>query len=143
MQRNFWVMTKIFFNWETRFFGFYSADMGVFWRKNLKTVSIPRFPQTRLYSFLLSNVPFPQKWSWALKIFFQVILENIVFFFEKIIIWKISKISFPTKRSYWFLLSDAPFPAKQPCPRANRSSQFFPKILLFSKNFFNNKISCT
>ncbi len=37
---------------------------GFFWRKNLRTVIIKlHFSQKRLYSFLSSDAPFPQKWS--------------------------------------------------------------------------------
>ncbi len=64
-------------------FGFHLGGMFFFVEKTEKQYSVPDFPQERLYLFLSSNVPFPQKWSRLQKLFFTVILEKYCFFFSK------------------------------------------------------------
>ncbi len=61
------------------------------------------------------------------KLFFAVILENIVFlFFEKIVIYKkIFKISFLTKKFILIFSPDTTFPSKWSLPPTNGFSQFF------------------
>ncbi len=61
------------------------------------------------------------------KLFFASILE--IFFFEKIIQWKIFKTSFPTKKVILILVTRRPLPLETPCPPIHGFSKFFQKML--------------
>ncbi len=67
---------------QSWFSGFHSSGTGVFEEKISKPYSVPYFPKKRLYSFLSSIPHSLKKWSYFQKLFFTVILENIVFFFK-------------------------------------------------------------
>ncbi len=68
--------------------------VGFFWEKNVKTVFGTAFPSKKLYSFLLSN---PRHVAPKI-IFCWYFGKNVVFFFEKVVKWKIFKTSIPTKK---------------------------------------------
>ncbi len=52
---------------------------------------------------MLSDAPFPQKWSCPQKRFFAVVSQNMAFFFsKKLTNEKIFKISFPIKKKIKF-----------------------------------------
>ncbi len=76
------------------------------------------------------------------KCFFSFILKNIGFFQKNCLTKNIQNLSAYKKGYIEFCLPDAPFPQNgHILPQmAFRCS---PKILLFSKNLFNNKISGT
>ncbi len=62
--------------------------------------------------------------------FLRYVWKYCDFFFEKIVKWKIFKISFLTKKSsYWFLWPDTLFPSKWSCPPKNVFLQFFQRKL--------------
>ncbi len=64
----------------------------VFLRKNLKTVFGSPSPLKRLYSFLSSDPPFPQKWSCPQKIIFRRYFGKILLFLQKLFNMKILSI---------------------------------------------------
>ncbi len=128
---------------QNRFFGFHSAKYGFFERKTLKQYSVFHFPRKRFYSFLSSGAPFLQKRSCPPKIIFHCYFGEIFFFSKNCWIKNYSEPHFLQKRLYLFLSPDASFFSKQLCPPTIGFSQFFPKMLFFFENLFNNKISGT
>ncbi len=61
-------------------FGFHSAGMEFFMKKNYKQYLVPHLPQKRFDSFLSSNAYLASKMVMPPKLFFEVILENMLFF---------------------------------------------------------------
>ncbi len=99
-------------NWV---FGFHSASMEFLREKFQSRILYP-------ISYRKGHINFCRWTLFSEKLFFVVILENIVFFPEKI--EKYSKPHFLQKSLYWFLSSDTPFPLKWSCRPTNGFSQF-------------------
>ncbi len=100
---------------KTSFSGLCWTEWVFLKKRTQKLYLVPHFPPKKLYSFLLSDAPFPQKWSCPQKELFAVILENIVFF-EKVVKWKIFKTLMPTKKVTLILVARRPPPKKQSYP---------------------------
>ncbi len=123
---------------QNQFFGFYSAGMEFFMEKTYKQYLVPHSPQKRFNSFLESDADFASKRIMSpQKLFFAVILENIFFFFEKIVQWKIFKTSFPTKKVILIFVTRRPLSLKTDMP----SRKWF--FVVFSENvaFLNPRIN--
>ncbi len=124
---------------QNQFFGFKSYGMG-FLRKKLKNCIWYPIYQKKCYIVrpsVLSKIVMPPKNN------FSLIFWKILFFSKKLLNEKYSKRRCLQKRLYWFLQPGAPSPQNDHALPQMGSSQFSPKILLVSKNFFYNKTSVT
>ncbi len=65
---------------QNRFFGFYSSAMEIFEINIKKQYWASHFLQKRLHSFLSSDAPFPQNWSYTPKIIFRGYFGKYCFF---------------------------------------------------------------
>ncbi len=128
-------------NW---LFSFHSAGMGFSGKKFQSYYS----PWKRLYSFLLSDAPFPEEWSCSPKVFFR---GNFGKYCLKKSYEKYSNPFFLQKSLCWFLLLDTPsaqighvLPQMNFCNFFNinwSTSQGFParRYTHLKENFMENK----
>ncbi len=123
---------------QNQFFSFHSAPMEFFVKKIYKQYLVPPFPKEKVqHIFVVQRLLYFKNGHAPQKLFFMVILKNMVsfffffFFLKKLFNEKYFKPRFLQKRLYWFLSLDAPFPSKQPCPPTNDFSQFFQKMMRF------------
>ncbi len=113
-------------------------------RTKLKNcIQYPISQRKRLYLFLSSDAPLPQKWSCPPKIISRCCFEKYCFFFKKIVKWEILKTSTPTKKVILIFVARRPLPSKRSCPPTNGFFAVFYENTLFSKNLFNNKTFVT
>ncbi len=124
--------------------GFLKLDgMEFFEKKNFKNCIWYAISQKRrLYSFMSSGAPFPQKQSCP-ENNFSPLFWKILFFSKKLLNEKYSIRRCQQKRLYWFLSSDASSPQNGHVLPQMGFCSFLQKIPLFSKNLFYIKTSIT
>ncbi len=116
---------------QNQFFWLSFNRYGTFlWKKliNCTRYSIPHRKGSTHFCRLTPT--WPQKWSHHLKIIFRRYFR-MVFFFEKIVQWKIFKTSFPTKKVILIFVVRRPFSSKWPCPLIDGFSHVFRKCCVF------------
>ncbi len=116
-------------------------------RKNFKTAFgtlIPPPKKKVVFIFIVWR-PVPSKMLFLFptpKIVFRSYFRKSCFFLKKPL-WKIFERRYLQKRSYWFLMPDAPSPQNDHVLPQMGYSHFSPKIPPFSKNLFYNKTFVT
>ncbi len=115
------------------FLAFIKPAWNFLWKNPINSIWYP-IPHRKGSTHFCRRTPtLPQKWSRPPKNYFSrfaVILENM-FFLKKLFDEKYLKTHFLQKKLYWFLLLDALFNSKQPCPPVDGSSQFLQKMWRF------------
>ncbi len=126
---------------QNQFFGFKSGGMRFFGEKTWKPYSVPHFLKKKGYiQFCRPKFRSLKKSHAPEKLFFAVILENVVFF-KKIIKWKIFKTSMPTKKVILiFVAGHLPSPQNSHVSNKWVFRSSLQKCCFFSKNLFYNKI---
>ncbi len=85
----------------------------VLWKKFQTRIRCPISHRKGFIHFCRPDTPFPKKWSSPPKIIFRSYFgKYCCFFFEKILIWKILKISFLIKKFILSFVAGHPFPLK-------------------------------
>ncbi len=99
---------------QNQFFGFKSDGMyGSFWGKNLKTVFlyfVPHLPKKRLYSFLSSDHPVPQKWCRHPKIIFRLYFGKYCLYRKSCHIKNIQNVDVNKKKVILIFVPGSPSP---------------------------------
>ncbi len=96
---------------------------------------VPHFTSKSYIRFCHLTPPFPENGHASQKLFFAVILENIVFL-KNLLNQKHSNPHFLQKFLYWFLSSDTPFLSKWLCPPTNGFLEFFKLKLKNNREVF-------
>ncbi len=89
---------------------YHSAGMEFFMEKTYRQYLVPHSPQKRFNPFLSSDAYFAPKMVMSPKNYFSRLFWNVFFFFERIVQWKIFKISFPTKKVILIFVTRCPLP---------------------------------
>ncbi len=99
---------------QNRFFGFHSAPVWAFLRKKL---------QNRIWDLIFHRKSYTHFIKCAIPR--KMIMHSKNYFMQLFLIKNIQNLSPCKKGNGWFLLPDASFPSKWPCPPTNGFSQFF------------------
>ncbi len=108
-------------NW---FFGFHSAGMGFFEKKNFKAEFGIPFPIEKVIFIFVIRHPIPWKMAMSPKNYFSGYFGKYCFF-GKIVKWKIFRTLFLTKKFTLIFVTRHPFLTKWSCLPINGFSQFF------------------